>query len=129
MKISPRKYAQALAQTLEAAKDQKIIIANFLTLLQRKKQFRLLPKILHAFEQEWNRRRGIVKMSINYPAKFEASLAGFVQGLEQALQKKIHVIARPSSSLIGGFRIRTADMLIDASIEGRLAELSHKLTS
>ncbi len=127
MKISLRKYAQALAQTLETAKDQKIIIANFLALLQRKKQFRLLPKILHAFEEEWNRRRGIVKMKIDYPAKFEASLAELVQALEQALQKKIHVVATPSSSLIGGFRIRTADVLIDASIEGRLAELARKL--
>ncbi|GEM_PF-3627762 len=127
MKITPRKYAQALAQTLEDSDDAVTIIHNFLKLLQRKKQFRLLPKILQAFEQEWAHRRGVVKMDVIYPEKFESSLAELEKNLSEKLGKKIEMRAKPSKTLIGGFRLKVEDSLIDASIEGRLKDLQRRL--
>lgn len=129
MRITPKKYAQALAQTLEEKEDAKAIIRNLLTLLRRRKQFRLLPKILQAFEEEWSRRRGIVKMNVTYPTKFADSLAELEERLKKQLGKSIDMHAQPSDSLIGGFRIRMEDILIDASLEARLNALSRRLNS
>ena len=129
MKITPLKYAQALAQILEGDTDPREIIKNFLTLLQRKKQFRLLPKILLAFEEQWALRRGVVKMDVVYPEKFEISLAELEKNLATKLGKKIDMRTKPSKTLLGGFRIRVEDTLIDASLEGRLKALERRLNS
>lgn len=128
MKITPRKYAQALAQTLEEKDDPKAIIRNLLALLRRRKQFRLLPKIIEAFEREWNRRRGIVKLKVTYPAQFENSINELEKKLRSILRSKLWIVPHPSSTLIGGLRIETEDTLIDGSLESRLKELSQKLT-
>lgn len=127
MKISPRKYAQALAQMLESAADAKVIIRNFLIMLRRKKQFRILPKILQVFESEWNRQRGIVKMNIAYPEKFAESVEELKKKLGEKLGKQIDVYAKPSTSLIGGLCVQIEDTLIDASIEGKLRRLAAQL--
>jgi len=132
MKITPRKYAQALAQTLEEReehKDTKAIIRNLLALLRRRKQFRLLPKILQAFEEEWSHRRGIVRMRVTFPTRFAESLQELEANLQKRLGKSIDLHAKPSETLIGGFRIHMEDMLIDASIEARLNALSRRLSS
>lgn len=129
MKITPRKYAQALAQTLEEAKDAKEIIRNLLTLLRRRKQFRLLPKILQAFEEEWSARRGIVKMRVTYPERFEDSLSELEKHLKEKLGKHIEMHSISSKTLIGGFRLHVDDILIDASLESRLRALSRRLNN
>lgn len=129
MKITPAKYAQALAQTLEGDSDPREIIKNLLILLQRKKQFRLLPKILAAFEQEWAKRRGVVKMDVTYPEKFEVSLAELEKNLAAKLGKPIDMRAKPSKTLLGGFRVRVEDTLIDASLESRLKALERRLSN
>ncbi|MBI2638300.1 F0F1 ATP synthase subunit delta, partial [Candidatus Peregrinibacteria bacterium] len=125
----PIKYAQALAQTLEGDVNPQAIIKNLLLLLQRKKQFRLLPKILLAFEQEWAKRRGVVKMDVTYPEKFEASLMELETNLSTKLGKKIDMRAKPSKTILGGFRVRVEDTLIDASLEGRLKALERRLNN
>jgi F-type H+-transporting ATPase subunit delta len=129
MKITPRKYAQALAQTLEEKEDPKAIIRNLLAFLRRRKQFRLLPKILQAFEEEWSRRRGIVRMRVTYPARFAQSLQELKEYFEKALGKTIEITDKPSETILGGFRVQIDDTLIDASLETRLNALKHRLNS
>lgn len=129
MKVTPRKYAQALAQTLESAENSKEIIRNLLAILRRRKQFRLLPKILQAFEEEWSRRRGIVKMRVTYPERFEDSLSELEKNLRDKLGKHIEMHSISSKTLIGGFRLHYEDILIDASLESRLRALSRRLNN
>lgn len=127
MKITPKKYAQALAGSLEASEDPKQIIQNFLKLLRRRKQSRLLPKVLQAFEQEWASRRGIVKCRVSYPEKFPDSVAELGRRLSEKLGKKLEITESPSPNLIGGFRVQVEDTLIDASIEAWLRALNRHL--
>ena len=128
MKITPQKYAQALAETLYDAKEPSAVIQRFLALLRRRKQFKLLPKILHAFEKEWNTRHGVIKMAVVYPAKFKDSVAHLGKSIEEKLGKKVEITAAPSDSLIGGFRVHIEDTLLDASIEGQLKALAQALS-
>lgn len=129
MKIPPQKYAKALALALEKAKDPKMLVRNLFLLLRRKKQIRLLPKIMDAFEKEWNREHGIVKLRVTYPEKFKTSVEELENMLSEKLGKKLQVETKSSDMLIGGFRLRLEDMLIDASIETRLKILASQLVN
>lgn len=125
MKISPRKYAQALALMLDTA--EKTIIGNFIEVLRQRKQTKMLPKILRAFEEEWLKQRGIKKIDILYPKSFESSLLELEERLTDIVGEKLKIKALPSNDLIGGFKIKIDDTLIDASVEGNLAALAKRL--
>ena len=127
MKITPRKYAQALADMMNSSSDKVSTVKDFLAFLRRKKQFRLLPKVMQAFEKEWNARNGIVKLSIAYPEKFEQSVAELGRKIGASLGKEVTIQSKSSKKLIGGFTVQVDDTLIDASILGRLKSLEQKL--
>lgn len=125
MKITPRKYAQALALMLDTA--EKTIIGNFIEVLRQRKQTKMLPKILRAFEEEWLKQRGIKKVDILYPKSFESSLPELEERLADIVGEKLKIRALPSSNLIGGFKIKIDDTLFNASVEGNLAALAKRL--
>lgn len=130
MKISSKKYAQALIAAFENADDPRPAIKNLLNLLRRKKQLKLLPKILQAFEELWNQTHGIVKMEVSCPQKFESSLQVLEKSMEGAPLsggKKMIFKQKIDDSLIGGFCIRSGDTLIDASLKSRLKMLEQRL--
>ena len=127
MKISSKKYAQALMAAFENADDPKLAIKNLLNLLRRKKQLKLLSKILQAFEELWNQTHGIVKMEVSCPKKFESSLQVLEKSLAEKTGKKIIFKQKIDDSLIGGFAIRVGDTLIDASLKARLNVLQSGL--
>lgn len=87
-----------------------------------------LPKILSAFEEIWNQAHGIEKIEVEYPQKFEAALEELEKKLSSASGKKVIFKAKKNNALIGGFRLRSGDTLIDASIKGRLNALAQKLS-
>lgn len=127
MKISSKKYAQALIAAFENADDPKPAIKNLLNLLRRKKQSKLLPKILQAFEELWNQTHGIVKMEVSCPQKFESSLQVLEKSLTEKTGKKMIFKQKIDDSLIGGFRIRSGDTLIDSSLKSRLKMLERNM--
>lgn len=126
MKVTPRKYAQALALMLDTA--EKTIISNFLTILRQRKQSKMLPKILQALEEEWYKKRGIRVVTVSYPPKFESSLPELEMKLKEKLGEKIRLKKIPIENLIGGFTLKVDDTLIDASVSGGLRELTQRLT-
>lgn len=75
MKLTSRKYAQTLVEVLGVETESALVIKNFLMLLRKRKQMRLLPKILQIFEELWNEKQGIVKLEVTHPAKFASSAA------------------------------------------------------
>lgn len=123
MKILPSKYAHALADALEETNNPSETIRHFLDLLRRRKAFKFLSKILHAFEKEWHRRKSIIELDLYAPEKFAASasrVAGFLE--KKSAQKVIHHF-HGDDSLIGGVKVRYEDTLIDATVRHRLQTL------
>lgn len=127
MKITPRKYAQALVEALEGNNDPGAIVKNLLLFLRKKKQFKLLPKILQSFEEQWSERRGIFKVTVMYPPKFQNTLAELEQKLKEKLGKSVEMKKIPVEGLIGGFKVHAKDSLIDASILGKLKALERRI--
>lgn len=128
MKLTSRKYAQALVEVLGAETESALVIKNFLVLLRKRKQMRLLPKILQIFEELWNEKQGIVKLEVTHPSKFASSAVELAQILEQALGKKVEMHLKSADDLLGGFKVKFGDTMIDASLKGKLNALSKKLT-
>lgn len=126
MKITPRKYAKALAMMLDSV--DTTIIQNFLEVLRSRNQTKLLPKIMTVFDFEWRAQRGIVRVEVTYPEAFKDSLSDLEKVLSERFNGKVIMTAKPSSTLIGGFRLKLDDTVVDASIAGMLAELEKKLT-
>lgn len=127
MKITPRKYAQALALMLEAS--ERAVIENFLMLLKSRQQLKLLPKILGAFEEEWLKRRGVVRIEARYPEKYPESIKELERRLKEKFGDKMVLKTVASKELIGGYQLRIGDMLVDATIKGRLKALGKRLKS
>ncbi|MFA6521122.1 MAG: F0F1 ATP synthase subunit delta [Candidatus Gracilibacteria bacterium] len=129
MKISPRKYAQALAAVLGSSQNAPAAAKNFLELLRRRKQLKLLPKIVQLLDDELSAERGIVKLEISFPPKFKDSLNDFKKNLSASLGKQLEIQEKPQENLIGGFRIKMGDTLIDASMKGRLQAFARHLAN
>lgn len=125
MKLTAKKYAQALAQLL-AEKDvtPKTVAKHFIDTLRRRKQTKLLPSILKHVQTEWCKANGITQIEVEYAPKFKDSLEAFENALKD---KNVLVHATPREDLIGGYRIKIDDLLIDASLKGRLNTLAHQL--
>lgn len=127
MKITTRKYAQALAQMVDG--ENKAIIKNFLDMLRRRKQTKLLNKIMKQFEKEWYKLHDIVQLEVSYPKKFESSLAEFEKNMETKFHGKVKITAIPSDELTGGLKMKIDDTLIDGTLEGRLRTLAKNLNN
>ncbi len=127
MKISAQTYARALADALKDVPDPTAVIKSTLLVLQKRKQLKLLPKILAAFENEWNNRNYIVKMHVLYPKNFAQSVDAFVAACGQKVKKEIIVESRPSDELIGGFKVIIGETVLDGSVQGQLKALKSGL--
>lgn len=127
MKITPRKYAQALALMLGSA--EKAIIMNFLQVLKQRRQIKMLPKIMKMFDYEWRKQRGITDVEVAYPPQFPSSLENVHRALTEVFGDKLHITTKPTEKLIGGFQVKIGDTLIDASVAGRLEKLAKRITT
>lgn len=127
MKISPRKYAISLVEILEESKDISSDVQCFLSLIWKRKQFKSLHKILIAFEEEWNKRKKIMKLDVWYPKRFELTVMALKEVLQKNWDGKINMTLLPEDSLIGGYKIRFADTLIDASVKTQLENFKKKI--
>lgn len=126
MRITPRKYALALIEAIAEDKPEDAV-RNFLKLLWRKRQFRLIPKILRIFEEEWNERHGILKFNVWCPEKFIKALDELKTHAEEISGRKIEMSPFVDNSLIGGCKVHCNNVLIDASVKGQLKRLKERL--
>lgn len=124
MKISPSKYAHALADALMEAENPTEAIQHFLHLLRRRKAIKFLPKILHAFEKEWKKRNALLELDIFAPGKFESSAKQVAEAVSKKSGKKVISHFHRDDALIGGVKIRFDDTLIDATVQYRLNQLA-----
>lgn len=117
----------ALEAILERTKPLSAT-ANFLRLLLKNHRFGHLAEIVQAFEEELDRRRGIVRAEIETARDLDESLRReLVAALERASGRKIRPVWRVVPDLIGGFRANVSNTIFDASVRGQLDRLREKL--
>jgi len=134
MKISAKKYAQALYDVLVEAKNEaevKIFIKNFILLLQQENIFLKIDDILLHFSAIYNKDKNVndgeLILAKTLDDKTIASVKNTIKNFLQVdaidLQTKI------DPKLIGGFKAVFSDYIIDASVHTCLKQLKKSLIS
>ncbi len=102
---------------------------NFVRLLIENGRLGLASTILEIFERLRAESEGHIKVELHtaYPvnAKYEQDIGA---ALQRKLNREVEFETRIDKSLIGGVVIKAGDLVIDASVKGRLAALTTELS-
>lgn len=106
------------------------VAENFVRLLVENGKLGLMPEIFRVFGQLKSEAGGAVdaRLISAYPvnAKFEQDIAAAMQ---KRLSREVNFTTEQDKSLLGGVVIRVGDMVIDASVKGKLESLAAELRS
>ncbi|MCG6965419.1 MAG: F0F1 ATP synthase subunit delta [Chromatiaceae bacterium] len=101
---------------------------NLIRLLVANGRLALLPDIAGLFEVRKAEHQGTLKVHVTSafalkPAQEEQLAAA----LQRKLGREIRITSEEDPDLIGGFRLRAGDMVIDGSVSGQLGKLANEL--
>lgn len=138
--VSERKMAGIIAEgKLDGERLTKLILAtaegrlsntgtNFVKLLAEHRRYPLLPAISELFERrraEFEGRATVEVISaFDLAPSFQESIAA---AMSKRLGRTVDLSLSIDKSLIGGVLIRAGDLVIDATLRGRLQQLGAKL--
>ncbi|SFR65137.1 ATP synthase F1 subcomplex delta subunit [Marinobacter daqiaonensis] len=103
-------------------------VRNFFAILAETGRLTLLPEISELFRKFRAELERTVEIDVT--AAFELSeeqQQKLAQALSRNLDRQVSLSTQADSSLIGGVVIRTGDMVIDASVRGKLQKLADTL--
>ena len=101
---------------------------NFVRVVGHYGRFASLPEISRRFAEERAAREG--RDQVHVSSAFELSepqRAAIIAAMEQRFGTKVTLDCEVDASLIGGVVIRAGDLVIDASLRGRLGQLAQAL--
>jgi len=123
-----KSWATAFINSVEKAEDEssaREITLRFFRLLVRKKRVRHLDSVLAEIKNILNKKRGVVTVSAEYAFppedEFESILSEAIKKRTGASSVVVNRCVKPE--LLGGYRLRIGDEIIDASIRGQLRKL------
>jgi F-type H+-transporting ATPase subunit delta len=101
---------------------------NFLRVLVDNRRLTLLPEIAQLFEQMRCESEARVEATvISAFALDPAQVKSIAAGLKRRFGRDVNITTQVDSALIGGVLIQAADLVIDASVRGRLNKLAASL--
>ncbi|MBI4426593.1 MAG: F0F1 ATP synthase subunit delta [Candidatus Kerfeldbacteria bacterium] len=123
MRLSPRRLAEAyLAATNQASLDELPNVARALvTTVTRRRQGKLLPRIMAAVEHLWHQRHGTLPVRVTTARAIEQT------ALTTAVGRDALVAMNVDSALIGGAIIERGNDRIDGSVRTHLRRLQQRL--
>lgn len=133
MKISPRKYAQALAESLDSVKSETEVnerINSLLKMLVKRKESKLIKRLPELFKGVWLKRQGKMEMSVTMSDEISDSEKSVLQKLlKDAFKKDIDMSVKVENDIIGGMKIEFGEYVIDGSVRKNLEMLENKLVN
>ena len=131
MKISIRKYAEALAESLkgkESTADANERIENFLKILRRNRKTKLLRRFFTVFEKVWMEKNNQLGVKVVFPSDpGEVAKSKMEKSLSEALGKDVVLSAFVDEKMICGLKLEFDDYVVDGSIRKNLEILKIKL--
>src|SRR5690606_13188137 len=111
--------AQTLIELCGDSLDKSL--QNFVLILAANRRLKLLPDVRILFEQlKADQERSVdveVTSAFELDAEAESKLSAV---LKQRLQRDVKLSSKVDRSLIGGMVVRAGDLVIDASVRGKL---------
>ncbi len=129
---------EALIRSVKFSSDQKAAIlmdvsdggldaelAKFLNVLALNDRLALLSDISHLFDNYRDKQEQSLEVDVESAFTLSATQRKALESsLKKALQRDVKLDVSVKKNLLGGVCIRTGDTVIDASVRGRLAQLS-----
>ncbi|WP_148713858.1 F0F1 ATP synthase subunit delta [Chitinolyticbacter meiyuanensis] len=105
-------------------------VKNFLAVVLENRRFTALPEIANEFESLKASEEGEVKAEITsaFPLS-EAQVAELTATLSADLKRRVEAEVTVAPELIGGVTVKVGDLVIDASVRGKLTALATSLKS
>ena len=126
--LSERRKAELFFGTAEEQFPEAL--RNFLLILAESKRLALLPEIstMFALYRAELERTVSIKVSTAYEMTPEEQ-QHLAQALSKKLERKVALETAVDRSLIGGVVVNSGDLVIDASVRGKLAKMAKALGS
>jgi len=103
---------------------------RFMSLLAENKRLGYLPEIARVFDALKDEAEGVVDVTVTSAANMaEAEQGKLVAALEQRFGRRVRLQTAVDASLLGGAVVRAGDLVIDGSLQSRLARLAYELTA
>lgn len=124
--LTRKEAAEAMLKVVDDKVDAKG--KNFIKLLAENKRLELLPAIAELFEENKAQFEKSVDVDITAAADLtDDQISKLTSRLSEKLGRQVNINSQTDASLIGGMLIRAGDTVIDATLRGKLNELSDAL--
>jgi len=128
--VNPLISAQKKTEVVKAVFEGKVdsLTLTFLYLLCTKKRLSLLREILSRFNELLMKHRNQVHAELVVAKQLDDQQVDIIRtNIESLTQKSVVMDTKEDASLIGGFKIKIEDIIIDNSIRNQLGKLREKL--
>lgn len=124
MKYRVSDYAKILFDLTLDVKSSELqkVLKHFVFFLSRHRALRLVPQILHSFQEMRDEEEGVIRMKLMTARKIDPRL--FQASLPS---QKIHTEYAVDPSLIGGAMLQVSNTILDGSVRNHLNSLRHAL--
>jgi len=133
MKVSAKKYADALVSSLKGEKDKKVVeerIGNLLKILAKRKQTKILKSFPEIFKAAWYKETGQLEVKLTLPYKPEdQDKLRLVKELGESLDRDIILKVNVDKEVLGGMKLEFEDYVIDGTILRGLEQLKSNLSN
>lgn len=127
------KFTTSQVQTLLLellGKDIKPQVVNFISAVLENRRFLVLPYIATQFEALRAASESRVEARIESAfALTDVQLSELTATLSQQFNRKVNAEVTVDAALIGGIKVTVGDLVVDASVRGKLAALAASLKS
>lgn len=104
------------------------LVMNFLQVLNRRDRLDILRPIIRGIQEEWDRRRGLVKVLVTTAGPVETEVARRIESQLTSVVQGVPVIEwRVDPQVIGGIVIQIGDRILDASVMTQLRKLKQQM--
>lgn len=105
-------------------------VANFIAMVLQNRRFAALPTISQLFHELKSASEGQVVARVETAfALTDAQVAELVASLTLQFKRKVNAEVSVDPALIGGVKVTVGDLVVDASVRGKLAALAASLKS
>lgn len=126
--LSEQRKAELFAECFEEPLPEAL--RNFLLILAENKRLALLPEVATLFSLYRADLERTVKLAVNTAFELSADeQQKLIKALSEKLERKVELETAVDQNLIGGVVVRTGDLVIDASVRGKLARMAKALGS
>ncbi len=136
MRVSSRTYAEALYEAVKAASEKELpaIMRRLLVVLQQRRHWGMLPKIMRSFDDVLYEREGLLDVELKTArAHTKEHMKHWIgEVLKVAIpdegKRRVNLTQEVDPSLVGGMTMRTRGYVYDGSVKGWMQQLKLRLS-